>query len=119
MAPRLPSKELHNTIQLFYPMMNRISALLRVDSNRRIGTNCQQNDWAGNRETDKGVTYRTLSLENRFVHFELRVDQDWLNWAVMHDATWCWISSRLKVTITLTTKPCGFTAWAWTFIRAT
>ena len=25
-------------------------------------------------------------LENRFVHFELRVDfTDWLNWAVMHD----------------------------------
>jgi hypothetical protein len=42
---------------------------------------------AGNRETDKGVTYRMPKpLENRFVHFELRVDfQDWLNWAVNND----------------------------------
>lgn len=39
---------------------------------------------AGNRMTDKGVTYRMPTpLANRFVHFELRVDfTDWLNWAV-------------------------------------
>jgi len=39
---------------------------------------------AGNRETDKGVAYRMPKpLENRFVHFELRVDfGDWLDWAV-------------------------------------
>jgi len=39
---------------------------------------------AGNRETDKGVSYRMPKpLENRFVHFELRVDfTDWFNWAV-------------------------------------
>ena len=42
---------------------------------------------AGNRETDKGVTYRMpLSLENRFVRFELRVDSPRLvELAVMHD----------------------------------
>lgn len=42
---------------------------------------------AGNRETDKGVTYRMPApLANRFVHFEMRVDFDsWLNWAVTHN----------------------------------
>lgn len=42
---------------------------------------------AGNRETDKGVTYRMPApLANRFVHFEMRVDFDsWLDWAVTHD----------------------------------
>jgi hypothetical protein len=39
---------------------------------------------AGNRESDKGVTYRMPSpLSNRFTHFEMRVDHEsWLNWAV-------------------------------------
>lgn len=38
---------------------------------------------AGNRETDKGVTYRMPApLANRFLHLELRVDHDdWLQWA--------------------------------------
>jgi hypothetical protein len=38
---------------------------------------------AGNRETDKGVTYRMPApLANRFLHLELRTDfDDWLQWA--------------------------------------
>lgn len=42
---------------------------------------------AGNRETDKGVTYRMPSpLTNRFVHLEMKVDFDsWLDWAVNND----------------------------------
>ena len=38
---------------------------------------------AGNRESDKGVTYRMPSpLANRFVHLEMRVDyESWLSWA--------------------------------------
>jgi hypothetical protein len=42
---------------------------------------------AGNRETDKGVTYRMPApLANRFVHFEMRVDFDsWIEWAVTHN----------------------------------
>jgi len=38
---------------------------------------------AGNREADKGVTYRMPApLANRFVHLEMRVDfDDWLEWA--------------------------------------
>ena len=39
---------------------------------------------AGNREADKGVTYRMPApLANRFVHLELAVDfDDWFAWAV-------------------------------------
>jgi len=39
---------------------------------------------AGNRESDKGVTYRMPTpLANRFIHLEMRVDFDsWLDWAV-------------------------------------
>jgi len=39
---------------------------------------------AGNRESDKGVTYRMASpLANRFVHLEVRPDFDsWFQWAV-------------------------------------
>lgn len=41
---------------------------------------------AGNRESDKGVTFRMPTpLANRFVHLEMRVDFDsWFNWAVTH-----------------------------------
>jgi hypothetical protein len=39
---------------------------------------------AGNRDSDKGVTYRMpLPLANRFLHLEMRADfQSWQNWAV-------------------------------------
>lgn len=42
---------------------------------------------AGNRETDKGVTYRMPKpLANRFLHYEVRVDfQDWFDWGVNHN----------------------------------
>ena len=42
---------------------------------------------AGNREADKGVTYRMPApLANRFVHLELAVDfDDWFQWAVDHN----------------------------------
>ena len=41
---------------------------------------------AGNRESDKGVTYRMPSpLANRFVHLEMRVDHaSWEQWAVLN-----------------------------------
>ena len=39
---------------------------------------------AGNRETDRGVTFRMPApLANRFLHYEIKPDYDsWLNWAV-------------------------------------
>ena len=42
---------------------------------------------AGNRETDKGVTYRMPKpLANRFLHYEVRVDfEDWFDWAVRNN----------------------------------
>ena len=42
---------------------------------------------AGNRETDKGVTFRMPSpLANRFVHLELEANfEDWQKWALNHD----------------------------------
>jgi|TARA_B110000858_G_scaffold3097_1_gene3576 hypothetical protein len=42
---------------------------------------------AGNRETDKGVTYRMPKpLANRFLHYEVRVDyNDWFDWAVRNN----------------------------------
>lgn len=42
---------------------------------------------AGNRETDKGVTYRMPKpLANRFLHYEVRVDfNDWFDWAVTNN----------------------------------
>lgn len=42
---------------------------------------------AGNRETDKGVTYRMPApLANRFLHLELRTDfEDWQAWAVANN----------------------------------
>ena len=42
---------------------------------------------AGNRETDKGVTYRMPKpLANRFLHYVVRVDfQDWFDWAIKNN----------------------------------
>jgi len=42
---------------------------------------------AGNRDGDKGVTYRMPApLANRFVHLELKVDfDDWQDWATLND----------------------------------
>ena len=42
---------------------------------------------AGNRESDKGVTFRMPTpLANRFVHLEMRVDFDsWQEWAVLNN----------------------------------
>ena len=42
---------------------------------------------AGNREADKGVTYRMPApLANRFIHIELAVSfDDWFDWAVDHN----------------------------------
>ena len=92
----LPSAELaanYDTVIVFLDEMNSAApsvqaAAYQLILNRRIGQyNLPDNVVmiaAGNRETDKGVTYRMPKpLENRFVHFELRVDfSDWMNWAV-------------------------------------
>ena len=63
------------------------AAAYQLILNRRVGTYVLPKGVsivaAGNRETDKGVTYRMPApLANRFVHIELRTDfGDWLMWA--------------------------------------
>jgi len=63
------------------------AAAYQLILNRRVGTYILPEGVsivaAGNREADKGVTYRMPApLANRFLHLELRTDfDDWLNWA--------------------------------------
>ena len=92
----LPSKEFaskHNKIVLFLDEMNSAApsvqaAAYQLVLNRRVGTYELPDNVvlvaAGNRETDKGVTYRMPApLANRFVHLEMTCDwDDWQEWAV-------------------------------------
>jgi len=91
----LPSKEFakqHKNIVLFLDEMNSAApsvqaAAYQLVLNRCVGTYELPDNVvmvaAGNRETDKGVTYRMPApLANRFVHLELAVDwDDWFDWA--------------------------------------
>ena len=91
----LPSQEFaskHKSIVLFLDEMNSAApsvqaAAYQLVLNRRVGTYELPDNVvivaAGNRETDKGVTYRMPApLANRFVHLELAVDwDDWFEWA--------------------------------------
>ena len=92
----LPTEEFaaqYKHIILFLDEMNSAppavqAAAYQLILNRRVGTYKLPDNVlvvaAGNREADKGVTYRMPApLSNRFVHLELRVDfEDWLTWAV-------------------------------------
>jgi hypothetical protein len=92
----LPSKEFaskHSKIVLFLDEMNSAApsvqaAAYQLVLNRRVGTYELPDNVvlvaAGNRETDKGVTYRMPApLANRFVHLEMTCDwDDWQEWAV-------------------------------------
>lgn len=94
----LPSKEFaaqHPIVVLFLDEMNSAAPAVQAAAyqlvlNRRVGTYELPDNVvivaAGNRETDKGVTYRMPApLANRFVHLEMRVDFDsWQVWAVEH-----------------------------------
>ena len=66
------------------------AAAYQLILNRRVGTYILPKGVsivaAGNREADKGVTYRMPApLANRFLHIELKSDyEDWLNWATMN-----------------------------------
>jgi hypothetical protein len=92
----LPDEELANqypVVVLFLDEMNSAApsvqaAAYQLILNRRIGKYHLPDNVvivaAGNRESDKGVTYRMPTpLANRFVHLEMRVDfASWQNWAV-------------------------------------
>ena len=66
------------------------AAAYQLILNRRVGTYKLPKGVsivaAGNRETDKGVTYRMPApLANRFLHIELKCDyDDWLQWATLN-----------------------------------
>jgi len=91
----LPDAELaakHDKIILFMDEMNSAAPAVQAAAyqlvlNRRVGTYKLPDNVlivaAGNRETDKGVTYRMPApLANRFVHLEMKVDwEDYFQWA--------------------------------------
>ena len=92
----LPSEEFaaqYDHITLFLDEMNSAApsvqaAAYQLILNRRVGTYKLPDNVsvvaAGNREADKGVTYRMPApLANRFIHLELAVNfDDWFSWAV-------------------------------------
>jgi hypothetical protein len=91
----LPSEEYarnHEHIILFMDEMNSAAPAVQAAAyqlvlNRRVGTYKLPDNVlivaAGNREADKGVTYRMPApLANRFTHLEMAVDwDDWFSWA--------------------------------------
>jgi hypothetical protein len=92
----LPTQEFaaqFDNIVLFLDEMNSAAPAVQAAAyqlilNRRVGQYKLPDNVlivaAGNREADKGVTYRMPApLANRFVHLELAVDfDDWFQWAV-------------------------------------
>ena len=82
----------HKYIILFLDEMNSAAPAVQAAAyqlilNRRVGQYTLPDNVlivaAGNREADKGVTYRMPApLANRFVHLEMAVNfDDWLQWA--------------------------------------
>jgi hypothetical protein len=92
----LPSKEFaaqYPIVVLFLDEMNSAPPAVQAAGyqlilNRRVGKYVLPDNVvivaAGNRDSDKGVTYRMpMPLANRFVHVEMRADfASWQNWAV-------------------------------------
>jgi hypothetical protein len=95
----LPSEEFaaqFDHIILFLDEMNSAApsvqaAAYQLILNRRVGTYKLPDNVmivaAGNREADKGVTYRMPApLANRFIHLELAVSfDDWFQWSVVNN----------------------------------
>lgn len=94
----LPDEEFakkHPIIVLFLDEMNSAPPAVQASGyqlvlNRRVGKYVLPDNVvivaAGNRESDKGVTYRMpMPLANRFVHLEMRADfPSWQTWAVQN-----------------------------------
>ena len=92
----LPSEELakqYPIVVLFLDEMNSAAPAVQAAAyqlilNRRVGKYVLPDNVvmiaAGNRESDKGVTYRMPTpLANRFIHLEMKVDfESWEQWAV-------------------------------------
>ena len=96
--PDLPSKETaakYPIVVLFLDEMNSAppatqAAAYQLVLNRRVGTYELPDNVvvvaAGNRDTDRGVTYRMPApLANRFIHLTLRPDfETWQTWAILN-----------------------------------
>src|SRR6056300_646003 len=92
----LPSEDLakdYPVVVLFLDEMNSSAPAVQAAAyqlilNRRVGKYVLPDNVvmiaAGNRESDKGVTYRMPTpLANRFIHIEMRADfTAWADWAV-------------------------------------
>jgi hypothetical protein len=92
----LPDEEFakqYPIVVLFLDEMNSASPAVQAAGyqlilNRRVGKYILPDNVvivaAGNRDSDKGVTYRMpMPLANRFIHLEMRADfTSWQNWAV-------------------------------------
>ncbi len=85
----------YDNIVVFFDEMNSAApsvqaAAYQLILNRRVGQYKLPDNViivaAGNRESDKGVTYRMPApLANRFVHFEMAVNfDDWFQWSVVN-----------------------------------
>ena len=95
----LPTEEFasqYDNIVVFFDEMNSAAPAVQAAAyqlilNRRVGQYKLPDNVmivaAGNREADKGVTYRMPApLANRFVHLEMAVSfDDWFQWAVNHN----------------------------------
>jgi hypothetical protein len=93
----LPSQELaaqYPVVVLFLDEMNSAPPAVQAAGyqlilNRRVGKYILPDNVvivaAGNRDSDKGVTYRMpMPLANRFVHLEMKPDfESWQDWAVV------------------------------------
>lgn len=90
----LPSAELHGERGvLFLDEINAAppsvsAAAYQLIHDRKVGEYTLPEGWvvfaAGNRESDRGVTYRMPApLANRFIHVDIEVDLDtWCKWAI-------------------------------------
>ena len=99
----LPSAEFakdYPMITVFLDEMNSAPASVQAAAyqlvlNRRLGKYVLPDNVviiaAGNRESDKGVTFRMPTpLANRFVHVEIRADfEAWVDWAVKNNIHGC------------------------------
>lgn len=92
LLPTPEDGEENDLIVLFLDEMNGAppavqSAAYQLILDRKVGAYSLPDNVAvvaaGNRETDKGVTFRMPKpLANRFVHFEVECNfEDWMNWA--------------------------------------
>ena len=95
----LPSEELaaqYDKIILFLDEMNSAPPAVQAAGyqlvlNGRVGKYILPKNVhivaAGNRDSDKGVTYRMpMPLANRFIHLEMRPDfTSWQNWAIVNE----------------------------------